>query len=278
MGVRIFGANQISKTYLTIILLFITFSLFFVFLKSSSPTAHLVSSRSGSDQASDILKEQVPSVKTTTPVITGGEGSSVGGETSSSSLESQPAQDLSEKIHDDVEQAVKLISASDPNQKIQLILSAQNSEETKKLSDAVIAIGGEVQSQLSNGNLVVAFVPANQVYGLATENYVSTIYPNREVEALLDYTKNQIGAPSAWDLGYDGKGIKIAILDSGINTEHEMLKGKVVTEKSFVGSDTADRFGHGTYVAGIAAGAKSSDGKYSGIASGAEILNVKVLL
>ncbi|MFF7451730.1 MULTISPECIES: S8 family serine peptidase [unclassified Streptomyces] len=89
----------------------------------------------------------------------------------------------------------------------------------------------------------------------------------------------QIGAPTAWKAGYDGKGVKIAVLDTGIDATHPDLKDRILKAKNFTGSDSADdRQGHGTHVAStiVGSGAKSS-GKYKGVAPGAELLVGKVL-
>ncbi|GAA2570947.1 hypothetical protein GCM10010304_06650 [Streptomyces roseoviolaceus] len=89
----------------------------------------------------------------------------------------------------------------------------------------------------------------------------------------------QIGAPAAWKAGYDGKGVKVAVLDTGIDATHPDLKGKILKAKDFSGSgSTDDRQGHGTHVAStvVGSGAKSG-GKYKGVAPGAELLVGKVL-
>ncbi|AMW08195.1 hypothetical protein A4E84_00765 [Streptomyces qaidamensis] len=89
----------------------------------------------------------------------------------------------------------------------------------------------------------------------------------------------QIGAPAAWKAGYDGKGVKVAVLDTGIDATHPDLKGKILKAKDFSGSgSTDDRQGHGTHVAStiVGSGAKSG-GKYKGVAPGAELLAGKVL-
>ncbi|MFI1212721.1 S8 family peptidase [Streptomyces sp. NPDC020802] len=97
--------------------------------------------------------------------------------------------------------------------------------------------------------------------------------------ASLDKSVKQIGADKAWSAGFDGKGVKIAVLDTGVDATHPDLKEQVVGEKNFSTSpDATDKHGHGTHVASIAAGrgAKAA-GKYKGVAPGAELLNGKVL-
>ncbi|MFJ5262865.1 S8 family peptidase [Streptomyces sp. NPDC088387] len=95
----------------------------------------------------------------------------------------------------------------------------------------------------------------------------------------LDKSVPQIGAPKAWSAGFDGKGVKIAVLDTGVDTTHPDLKTQVVESKNFTGAaDASDKYGHGTHVASIAAGTGAkSGGKFKGVAPGATILNGKVL-
>ena len=81
--------------------------------------------------------------------------------------------------------------------------------------------------------------------------------------------------------GVTGQGIGVAVVDSGINTSHTALYKKVAASVSFVTGDlsTDDGFGHGTHVAGIIAGLKTSvTSLYTGgIAPGASLINVRVL-
>ncbi|MGK5533267.1 S8 family serine peptidase [Streptomyces sp. URMC 129] len=99
------------------------------------------------------------------------------------------------------------------------------------------------------------------------------------VEASLDESVPQIGAPEAWEAGYDGEGVTIAVLDTGISEDHPDLAGQVIATENFSDADDAgDRVGHGTHVASIAAGTgAASGGTYTGVAPGAGLLNGKVL-
>ncbi|MGW3955466.1 S8 family peptidase [Streptomyces sp. NPDC004752] len=98
-------------------------------------------------------------------------------------------------------------------------------------------------------------------------------------KASLDKSVPQIGAPTAWAAGYTGKGVKIAVLDTGVDATHPDLKNQVVESKNFTSAaDATDHYGHGTHVASIAAGTGAkSGGTYKGVAPDAKILNGKVL-
>lgn len=99
------------------------------------------------------------------------------------------------------------------------------------------------------------------------------------VKASLDVSVKQIGAPEAWRAGYDGAGVKVAVLDTGVDTRHADLATQVVAEKNFTSApDAADHNGHGTHVASILAGTgAASHGTYRGVAPGAELISGKVL-
>ena len=86
------------------------------------------------------------------------------------------------------------------------------------------------------------------------------------------------GAPSAWRSGIDGRGVGVAVVDTGIDDSGD-LAGKVIDGFDFSGEGdyTKDSYGHGTFVAGTIAGSgAASGGAITGVAPGANLISLKV--
>lgn len=86
----------------------------------------------------------------------------------------------------------------------------------------------------------------------------------------------QVGAPLAWQSGYDGTGTVVGIIDTGLDTAHPDLVGKMVLGTGFTHpggtAPLRDQHGHGTHVAGIITGTgAASNGRYRGVAPGAQL-------
>ena len=99
-----------------------------------------------------------------------------------------------------------------------------------------------------------------------------------EVKPALDVSTSLIGIQKVWDQGYRGQGQAIAIVDSGIYP-HPDLKDKIVAWIDMTEGKTqpTDNFGHGTHVAGVAAGSGArSAGAYKGIAPEANLVGVRI--
>jgi subtilisin family serine protease len=102
------------------------------------------------------------------------------------------------------------------------------------------------------------------------------IFEDEPVHILLSDSISLIKADKVWDYGYTGKGVKVCIVDTGIDYNHPALKGKVVAQIDFVNTDddAFDDNGHGTHVAGIIA---SGDEKYRGVAPDVSLYIAKVI-
>ena len=89
---------------------------------------------------------------------------------------------------------------------------------------------------------------------------------------------DMIGAEAAYREGWTGEGVRVGVLDSGVNP-HPDLADRLLPGRSFVEGaadpeDTSDNYGHGTRVAGLIAG--DSDTGYIGAAPGAQLVPLKV--
>nr|WP_051860202.1 S8 family serine peptidase [Streptomyces anulatus] len=109
---------------------------------------------------------------------------------------------------------------------------------------------------------------------------VESIWLDGKVHAdALDRNLTQIGADTAWQSGRTGKGVKVAVLDTGGDQTHPDLAGRISETKDFSGSgSTLDKQGHGTHVAATVAGSGAgAPGLRSGVAPDADLIVGKVL-
>ncbi|WP_245267054.1 S8 family peptidase [Saccharomonospora piscinae] len=108
---------------------------------------------------------------------------------------------------------------------------------------------------------------------------IERLWLDAPVRASLAESVPQIGADEVHENGYTGEGVRVAVLDTGIDAEHPDLASAVVEAKDFTGGGSAhDGNGHGTHVAGTIAGdGAASDGRYRGVAPDAELVVGKVL-
>lgn len=93
----------------------------------------------------------------------------------------------------------------------------------------------------------------------------------------VDWGLSAFHIPRHWQ-STRGQGVRVAVLDTGVDAAHPDLAGAIEGAKDFTGSrsGTADRVGHGTHVAGII-GARQNDGGIVGVAPECRLLVAKVL-
>lgn len=105
--------------------------------------------------------------------------------------------------------------------------------------------------------------------------------------AMKGRPSEQYSPDTAWQLGFTGEGIVIAIMDTGVDNEHPGLIGKWLggidvskpetrltpRDGTFDADDTQ---GHGTSVAGMALGTGAPDGTYAGLAPGTKLVDLRI--
>lgn len=141
----------------------------------------------------------------------------------------------------------------------------------------------KIDHYFSSTNSCSAVLTASTIEKLIDEEcHVKRIYFDRKVKALLDVATPSIHAEELNHQGLTGKDINIAIVDTGVYPHEDLTKptNRMIAFKDFVNNrgEAYDDNGHGTHCAGDAAGnGYMSDGKYSGPASEAGVIGVKVL-
>lgn len=175
--------------------------------------------------------------------------------------------------------------------------------ETKQMSDVVRGSQFLREEKWKDNRIPM------QKGNMETENRVSMQRGTVETKKVIRMQQRSIETGNPWDLrgrGYTGKGVMIAVLDSGIDYAHpdfrnpdgstrilelwDQTLGKIYTSQdineALQASSETERFdripsrdlsGHGTHVAGIAAGnGRASDGRYQGVAPESPLLVVKL--
>jgi hypothetical protein len=116
------------------------------------------------------------------------------------------------------------------------------------------------------------------IEALSNRDDVEVVWLDGRVVALLDASVPLINAPQVWQTGYTGRGVIVAVVDTGIDPTHPDLAGRVVKMVDFIGEGNEDRNGHGTHVAGIIGGnGTASEGRYKGVAPECTLYSAKVL-
>ena len=143
------------------------------------------------------------------------------------------------------------------------------------------------QTALGNGQAVCYDAVGLRVTSVAgSDPTIATVDSSEPPANALDASQqvnvyNQtIGASQLWNAEprLQGRGVTVAVVDSGIFKTKDLEQAKLINvnfNRNY--HDSADGFGHGTFIGGIiASSGKKSDGKYMGVAPLTRLLNVRV--
>ena len=147
---------------------------------------------------------------------------------------------------------------------------------------AIESVAGIAGRRLPTLHAQVALVADTALASLAALDDVVSVALDRRVQGTLERTSATVGASLVRDeLGVDGAGVGVAIIDSGVANWHDDLgTDRVVHFADFVAHlpQPHDDYGHGTHVAGIIAGSGyDSGGARRGVAPAASLIVLKVL-
>lgn len=178
-----------------------------------------------------------------------------------------------------------LQESPDPQAEIRLLVQQQpglDAAAAGELRRHVESCGARVTAELPLVDALAVSVPRAALGALAAHPSVLRLHLDRTVHALLDVAVPTVRAPAAWASGWTGKGVTIAILDTGVYPHPDLTlpENRIVAFHDLVHgrSDPYDDNGHGTHVAGCALGnGHSSGGRYRGSAPEASLAAVKVL-
>ncbi|AFY33418.1 S8 family peptidase [Calothrix sp. PCC 7507] len=144
----------------------------------------------------------------------------------------------------------------------------------------------------NSGSVRTAFLPIEGLDALSEDEVIQRIKPSRKMQLRMDVAPGSVQLPDFKNkTGLTGKGVVIGVVDSGIDPKHPAFAGRILriwdqtlpgpgVKEGDYGAEftdaqltiSQDTEGHGTHVAGIAAGA---DATYAGVAPEAELVVVK---
>lgn len=170
----------------------------------------------------------------------------------------------SEEVETTEEAVTDKETANDDNEN-----DTADTEEKKFSVEAALAIAG-IAGAIASGS-------KSSSSGLSNGDYRNTVEGNFLTEYNYQSMLSSINPLSLNDYGYDGTGINVAVVDSGIDSSHSEFDGKTIQGYDFASSATgygSDENGHGTHVASIIAGERDAVGM-RGVAYDANLFDYK---
>ena len=209
-----------------------------------------------------------------------------------------------------IDPALVAMADEAPDQMVRVIIREAFQSDNPELQ--VVRLGGRVVRDLPMLQAFAAVVPAGKLAELGQVPGVTWVTLDAPVisvavgnigetsaasEYPVSYFLDTLNVRKIWEMGYDGRGVTVAVVDSGITPDDdfksysptlalstsaglERLLNEVVFNTASAAEDASnsgDEYGHGTHVAGIIAGSGlDSKYMYQGVAPGANLISLKI--
>lgn len=165
---------------------------------------------------------------------------------------------------------------SDPETQISVILRYSGQQRVMRYSEYLPGVRFGKRYRLGPFSQLDATPAA--IRQLAASPEVVRIYQDVPVRIFLDFSVPHIHTPYVWQHSINGEGVRVAVVDTGIDQTHPDFQGRILNTYDVTGETVQDGCGHGTHCASIVLGSgAASKGKYRGVAPGASLLVAKVL-
>lgn len=168
----------------------------------------------------------------------------------------------------------------------QVFIPLIDPEDYSIIEKYISARGGRVSHYYEEITTLLAGFPITTIQSWEPMEKITALYDvEGEVNATLDMSVPMIKNYGTYflppeipgrDVPWDGTGIKVCIIDTGIDLTNVCFKDRIKETVDFTGDGVQDGHGHGTHVAGIIGGL-DPDGRYHGVAPGVEFYIAKAL-
>ena len=176
---------------------------------------------------------------------------------------------------------VKEAAQQKPEDNLKLIIESR-SRGYDRITSLVESSEGQIHRELKYMPALAVEVKGSSLEELARNRFIKRIWHDAPVRLALDVAVPTSGGSQAQAQGFTGKGIVVALIDTGIYPHPDLTTptNRILAWKDFVNGSNSpyDDNGHGTHVAGIIAGnGQVSKGKYRGMAPDAKLVGIKVM-
>jgi serine protease AprX len=154
--------------------------------------------------------------------------------------------------------------------------------QTQSIKTYVETNAGTIHRRMRFHPYMVVELPYEAMQYLVISPHIRKVWHDMKVKVLLDVAVPAVGGRKTQEMGFSGKDVTVAVIDTGVSTHPDLIYPEnrivgwndLVNERPFPYDDN----GHGTHVSGIIAGnGAASRGKYIGMAPEAKIVAVKAL-